>query len=220
MWVLCPVLRAKSPTFLFVVGAPVFCINEQDIHAHIGLFTIHEASQFKQHAHAAGTIVGTHHRHIALCLVGVGICPRASVPVSHEQDALLGVGIDNTYIISGIERFAVESGKARLLGNHLIAPATQLCLNPFAALFVSLSFGHTRTKVTLLFHKSECAVGVKIHSGNWLWHRVGIFSRTVRSTARTARSSQSHGGNKAKYVMHLHLILYLQSEKYHCSLQS
>ena len=56
MWVLCPVLRAKSPTFLFVVGAPVFCINEQDIHAHIGLFTIHEASQFKQHAHAAGRI--------------------------------------------------------------------------------------------------------------------------------------------------------------------
>ena len=102
MSVVHPVLRAQRPALVDRVGAPVLGIVEQDVDAHARALLLHDAGQLEQHSHAAGSIVGAHHRHVALGRVGVVVGPGTAIPVSHEQDALLGIGIDHAYIVGGV----------------------------------------------------------------------------------------------------------------------
>ena len=65
----------------------VFCIEEDDVNAFVGLLELELTSNLEQDGRSAGAIIGSQHGCLLFDGVGLLIAPRAAVPMSAEQDA-------------------------------------------------------------------------------------------------------------------------------------
>ena len=144
-----------------IVVAPVLRVDEQDVDAHRRLVVFEQTCHLKQHTHAAGTVVGTHHRFAAVVGVGIAVGPRTTVPMSHQQHASFLFRIKLTHDVARVQQSAVKSLQVGALLSHRCAALPQPRGNPVAALRMGIGVWHTLPKRTLARHKRIGAVGVE-----------------------------------------------------------
>ena len=133
----------------------------QDVDAHRRLVVFEQTCHLKQHTHAAGTVVGTHHRFAAVVGVGIAVGPRTTVPMSHQQHTPFLFRIKLTHDVARVQQSAVKSLQVGALLSHRCAALPQPRGNPVAALRMGIGVWHTLPKRTLARHKRIGAVGVE-----------------------------------------------------------
>ena len=95
MGVLSPILGAEAPGFFIIVYAHVLGVNKHDVHTQCGAVGLELTCQLEQYTHTAGAIVGAHDGLLVVGRVRVVVCPGSCVPVSKQQQALAGIGVDD-----------------------------------------------------------------------------------------------------------------------------
>ena len=111
--------------------------------------------------------------------------------MGHEQKATLFSGLEAREDIARLELSAVKGGQDRGLFSHLGAVAPQFCDKPVSGTPVSLSVGHTRTKLDLTRDIAVSAVGVKGGSSDRSRLGTGLRSLRRRRFPRCAAGSES-----------------------------
>ena len=171
LWfVLAPILGTQSPTVAIVLNisplrcSPVFGIETYEIYTYVRiqlLVCLQLACNFQHDSYSAGTIVGCHHRLAPIGTVGIVICPRATVPMSTEQNAGFSLRVVMGNDIGILQYRAIITLQVCLLGLYLAAKLLELAYNPFATLIVRLAVHHARSEIALRCTISQCRIGIE-----------------------------------------------------------
>ena len=117
---------------------------------------------FQQYTDAAGTIVGTEDGGVVLLGIGIGICPRAAVPVGEEDDAFSGVGLVGAYDVACFQQGTVVGGEVYILVGDLGAEPGELVCQIVSTVDVGFRVGNARAEVHLCLHVLIGAVGIEL----------------------------------------------------------
>ena len=87
MWYAGPILRTKAPSdaigglIICRMCAIVLCIKEDDVDAYLRRLCLQLAGYLEKYSHTTGAVIGSKNGSAVILRVGVGICPRAAIPM-------------------------------------------------------------------------------------------------------------------------------------------
>ena len=107
------------------------------------------------------SIVGSHYRLAPIGTVGIVICPRATVPMSTEQNAGFSLRVVMGNDIGILQDGTIIAFEVSLLGFYLTTKLLELAHNPFATLVVRFAVHDARAEIALCGTISQRRIGIK-----------------------------------------------------------
>ena len=146
--------------------APILSIKADEIDAYGQLagVSLQQTGNLQHHAHAAGSVVSSHHGFRVVGFIRVVVSPGTTIPVGTEHDALLFVWLIACNDIIALKGGAVETFKCGSLFGHVHAVVFELLYNPLPTQFVSLTIHCARSEVALLLTEGISGVGRELRS--------------------------------------------------------
>lgn len=90
------ILCSESPAVVVAVLSGVLSVRADEVDTDVlaeFLVGRQYSCQFQHDGHAAGTVVGCHHRFVVLGAVGVVVSPRTAVPVALTRMRVAALGL-------------------------------------------------------------------------------------------------------------------------------
>ena len=171
MGIVAPILGPLAPTIVSVGIGPfghtlVFNIEEDDINRHRKPLRRHSTSQFHQHPHTTGTVVGAIEGFAMVFLVRVVVGPKAAVPVGTQKHtrafgtSLAGVHRSNDVLALDLGTVPQHGGE--FLHNNGVAPTAHLAYKIVGAFALSLATWGAVAASHLCRYKAVGTVGIEL----------------------------------------------------------
>ena len=144
----------------------MFFFEEDEVDTHGGGHGAHDACHLEEDGGAGGAVVGTGHGAAVVALRGVVVGPGATVPVGSEDDAMVGLWIEEAYDVLARYCGAVPEHGAEVLYDDGVAGTPHLRGEPCGTAFPPFAAGDAVAEGELTLDIGVGRIGGEFGSGD------------------------------------------------------